>query len=136
MKVNYRKHSFRMQPSCLGRVPPYFQSQYVPSLGLSELSFIEGCYWKHFPSILITKFNSYLSLLAEFLSTFEFQTKTNKNFCYVVRHLNVFKLLQTVKLGVTLPIFIPAAILFINRMTICILLIYFSLPAFSFSAVP
>lgn len=133
MEVNYWKHSFRMQPSCLDRVPPYFQCQYVPNLWLCELSFIEGCYLKHFPSILIAKVNRYLSLLAEFLCTFEFQAKIN--FCYVVMHLNIFKLLQTVKLGVMLPIFVPAAILFMNRMTICILVIYFSLPTFSFSAV-
>lgn len=110
-----------------------FKASPAPHLGLSELNFIEQCHWKHFPSILITKANSYLSLLAEFLCTFEFQTKVN--FCYMVMHLNIFKLLETVKLCVMLPIYVLAAILFMNKATICILLIYFSVPAFSFSAV-
>lgn len=101
-----------------------------------ELSFVEQIYWKRFSSILITEAKtSYLSLLAEFLCTFKFQTKINYYSCQAVMHLNIFKLLKRVKLSVMLSIYLPAAILFTNTIMICILLIYFSVLAFYFSAV-
>lgn len=107
IEVNYGKHSFRMQPSCLDRVPPCFQSQYVPDLGLSELHFTEV----KTLSIHLNHKVQHLFVIACWIS-FEFQTKINFYSCYVVVHLNIFKLLLAVKLCVVmLPISLPAAIL-------------------------